>query len=1264
LNSKSLQIASIPNVSCFDGIAIVCPSSRQICHEKEEGEVWIANGGVARGYWNLPLLTKEVFHNVLPDFTLDSASTPSSLAIVNGDKYRDSIWLTTGDLGYFENGHLFISGRLKDLIIINGKNVYPQDIENRVQDICADVIRPGCVIAFGVTLEETEGFVVVAEVRDSYLKSLNQPFMITFLQEQTIRQIESSLNSEFGGEIVQVVLIRERTIPKTTSGKVKRSEGKSKWIKNELEVIAASYLKIQNLSSFGVSLAEPQVLSWIKPSIKQILINREVITPSANENSFTSYITRAMDVCQLYKITEQNVELIHQGIDSMKVSELFHLLISNSDENSPLKAINDASYLFEWTGIDVLYAICNFLPLDKDLHRPIFPLSKNFNNANLPNLFLFHPLRGYATGYKLIEAALCDTFCVFGVNSHNFSAGDDETRFQFPPTFEAFVANYLPVIKRIQPVGPYRFGGYCLGGTIALELTRQLQMQGEEVVTLIILESHYHSLNKEVAIQEEFDLCNCETLRYDAIYEKNIERFLKNGFHIYRLLKNFTPKPFLHLIPKVIMIKGEGDLTTLIHQQRSGLYWDFGDLFCGSQFYFLPQQHLNYGTAFVGHMSFLTNFQKENICFVLKELLHQNDSCRFILNNNENNLRQAIRLNSLYLVRRILLVQNYEENYFLSHSVKLELLQLAYEHSAFDVLEFLVKLLNVTDINTNEDKELQDIILSIQQPLSNYGCIRNDAEKGEYKSLPRGNDENKMVDEGLQDLESSTPNIWFLNTIIQKLLFDRKFIFRSIFSITQQSFPSLLCYWLAALVYTLLLIRLLSSYSSLNTLAAFVIDNEIYRLFLSINQLLALPYINYLTIAFDRNHKNEVRKVFHAGLLLSLIIVIPLIIYGCVTYQIGQSMHINEDVTHEWSGLAAYHMIGILPGIWNICIDVVANSISYHGLPAFGLTLEAIVGLISALLFSMFSTLNGITLAISLSLGMWMRFLFYVYYIQLDDFLRPYKLFDFFPFSTQGTKIIVAWKVVKQFWNDMHYYCLIPVLGNFSNMLVIIFLLAASNAFETTLKLVGFAIGSSCTRIVSFPSVVIGNAAGLISFRICGSHNFESKNGFGFRMITLFLTMIIAGCFSLPLYLLSGEQISQFIISTTKYQILFDSSSFYSQVGDVIGYFLGIGLLNSVILPIEQFLVSSFSLQSSLKINLFIYFIIGNICLIVTFFKVSADSLAKDLLIEAFCIHGLAMIGLLYEWLKVTSFECFFEEIPQLQAQKSYSSAKMKLNND
>ncbi|KAL3667857.1 hypothetical protein V7S43_007407 [Phytophthora oleae] len=188
-------------------LAIVDPDTKKPLDELQVGEVWVQGPSVAIGYWNRPEYTEEMFR-----------------AQVAGDKNAKNSYLRTGDMGFLRKGELFVTGRLKDLIIIRGRNVCPQDVEASVEQAHENV-RPGCTAAFSIEKGDEEALVVVAEVKNG---SSQQTL------EEICRDIIKTVLSEHQLKCEAIVLLRQKTIPKTTSGKIQRGASKAHFLDGTL----------------------------------------------------------------------------------------------------------------------------------------------------------------------------------------------------------------------------------------------------------------------------------------------------------------------------------------------------------------------------------------------------------------------------------------------------------------------------------------------------------------------------------------------------------------------------------------------------------------------------------------------------------------------------------------------------------------------------------------------------------------------------------------------------------------------------------------------------------------------------------------------------------------------------------------------------------------------------------------------------------------------------------------------------------------------
>jgi acyl-CoA synthetase (AMP-forming)/AMP-acid ligase II len=190
-------------------IVIVDPELLTRCLPNRVGEIWVSSPSVAQGYWNQPKQTEETFKAYLADT-------------------KEGPFLRTGDLGFLRDGELFVTGRIKDVIIIRGQNHYPQDIELTVEK-SHPALSPCCGAAFAVDLNGQERLVIVQEVKRSYLKKLDV--------REVLGNIRQAVANEHNLQIFAVVLIKPASIPKTSSGKIKRHTCRLGFLNGSLDVV-------------------------------------------------------------------------------------------------------------------------------------------------------------------------------------------------------------------------------------------------------------------------------------------------------------------------------------------------------------------------------------------------------------------------------------------------------------------------------------------------------------------------------------------------------------------------------------------------------------------------------------------------------------------------------------------------------------------------------------------------------------------------------------------------------------------------------------------------------------------------------------------------------------------------------------------------------------------------------------------------------------------------------------------------------------------
>jgi acyl-CoA synthetase (AMP-forming)/AMP-acid ligase II len=194
--------------------------------EGKVGEIWIQSDSKAAGYYKKPQETKDDFYATL-------------------NKGGGGEYLRSGDLGFLHNKELFICGRLKDLIIVGGRNYYPQDMEATAES-SSDALRPGCSAAFTIDPTAREEVVMVMELRD-IPKDNVEAFC-----EPIVNSVKGAISQEHSLTLSEIILLKPKSVPKTTSGKIARSWCRKAYLANTLEVVIRKEFKTNTMSSFEI----------------------------------------------------------------------------------------------------------------------------------------------------------------------------------------------------------------------------------------------------------------------------------------------------------------------------------------------------------------------------------------------------------------------------------------------------------------------------------------------------------------------------------------------------------------------------------------------------------------------------------------------------------------------------------------------------------------------------------------------------------------------------------------------------------------------------------------------------------------------------------------------------------------------------------------------------------------------------------------------------------------------------------------------------
>lgn len=246
------------------------------------GEIWVSGPSVAQGYWGRIEETQRTFGAYLTD----SGEGP---------------FLRTGDLGFVKDGELFITGRIKDLIVIRGSNHYPQDIELTVEQSHPS-LRSGYSAVFSIDQNEQERLVIVCEIERSYLRKLD-----ALDANEVIRAICKAVSKEHELDVYAVLLLKTASIPKTSSGKIQRQACRTQFLSSQLDVIqewkdqsneqvinkgkSAMPNNLSNIIKLGI---QDWLISWIS---KEKNLDIKEIDPS---QSLTYYSLSSLDSMNLH----------------------------------------------------------------------------------------------------------------------------------------------------------------------------------------------------------------------------------------------------------------------------------------------------------------------------------------------------------------------------------------------------------------------------------------------------------------------------------------------------------------------------------------------------------------------------------------------------------------------------------------------------------------------------------------------------------------------------------------------------------------------------------------------------------------------------------------------------------------------------------------------------------------------------------------------------------------------------------------------------
>ena len=270
-----------------EDLVIVHPEKFHPLPDGEIGEIWINSLSVGKGYWNKPTETQRTFQARLKS-------------------HPNKNFLKTGDLGFINQGELFVTGRLKDMIIIRGVNRYPQDIEATAES-SGDRLRSGGTAAFGVEHWDREHLVVVCEVErgpDADLDSLIEKVRVNIIAQHDL-------------PADTIVLVRPNSVPKTSSGKVQRHACRTEYLENQLMVV-----KLWRADGSQASDSE-------RTTESDSTSNGLVLDPAISETvNNVIYVVRSVAKERAKNVTPDTNIVLDLGLDSLERMEIARQLES------------------------------------------------------------------------------------------------------------------------------------------------------------------------------------------------------------------------------------------------------------------------------------------------------------------------------------------------------------------------------------------------------------------------------------------------------------------------------------------------------------------------------------------------------------------------------------------------------------------------------------------------------------------------------------------------------------------------------------------------------------------------------------------------------------------------------------------------------------------------------------------------------------------------------------------------------------------------
>ena len=314
-------------------VRIVEPVSRRLLPDGRVGEIWVNSPSKALKYYGKDVKeTKEDFHAIIEDM--------KDASIKFGG------YLRTGDLGFMHKDQLYVCGRIKDLIIVAGRNHYPQDLEATAESIASEYVRPGCSAAFSIGSKsgdkgDYEMVVLAMELKEPVPKGDK----LTSICESIANKVRSEIFKEHALALESIVLVKPRTIPKTTSGKIQRSKTCAAFINKSLQELYRKDFDGSEIGAYGDALPSKKDLAdKTKGTSNAIKKTPEEIRELAYKEIKEMLINSISQIAQVGKNEIKDNVALSTFMDSVSLAQFKGLL----ETTYGVKAFSD-EYLFRDT---------------------------------------------------------------------------------------------------------------------------------------------------------------------------------------------------------------------------------------------------------------------------------------------------------------------------------------------------------------------------------------------------------------------------------------------------------------------------------------------------------------------------------------------------------------------------------------------------------------------------------------------------------------------------------------------------------------------------------------------------------------------------------------------------------------------------------------------------------------------------------------------------------------------------------------------------